>query len=70
MEIAYLVIGYIIAGAHYAWAEPRARAERYGPLDMHTPHQWLVLFCVLLVGPFWPVYLAMLIGAVLFRKLT
>lgn len=63
----YLIIGWLIAGAHWAWARPNLAPD--GDFDVLSRPTKLGIFCVVLVGPFWPVYVCMMSGARMFNEL-
>lgn len=66
--IAYLLIGSLIAGAHFAWQEPKLKKP--DALELMPPTWELGAFCVLIVLPGWPIYLMMLLGARAFKEIS
>lgn len=68
MENVYFFVGFLIAGAHFAWAYPRTPEKDF--FDVMPPVYRLGALCVFLIGPCWPIYMTMLLGAILFTFFT
>lgn len=65
-QIMYFTVGYLVAGMHFAWGIPRL--PKPGFEHFIRPIWGLSLLCVCLIGPFWPIYILMLMGAYIFNS--